>query len=281
MKNTPGKQGLGTLLFFIAIFGIIFSVLGIATTWYFKPRVQDIIITIVDSIDQILINTEGGLVVLDSALESAIGNLDTISISLTNLNTTVDSISDSLNSSADLIGGDLRLTIIDTQTALTSAAASAGLVDNTLRFIAAIPLLGADYRPEVPLSVSLEQVSESLDDIPDAFLEIEQYIRETDDGMVSLKADISELASEIDEYEQDLIDAKTILSDYDLIIDDLREQLSNIRQQTALFLMIGSIFLSGGFFLLGIAQINTLQQAIDYRKGEQVTVNLAELQREQ
>jgi methyl-accepting chemotaxis protein len=281
MKEKPGKQVLGALLFFIAIFGIIFSVLGIATTWYFKPRVQDTIITIVDSIDQILINTEGGLVVLDSALESAIGNLDTISITLTNLNTTVDSISDSLNSSADLIGGDLRFTIIDTQTALTSAAASAGLVDNTLRFIAAIPLLGADYRPEVPLSASLEQVSESLDDIPDAFLEIEQYIRETEDGMVSLKTDISELANEIDEYEQDLKDARTIISDYDLIIDDLSEQLSNIRQQTALFLMIGSIFLSGGFFLLGIAQINTLQQAIDYRKGEQVTVNLAELQREQ
>ena len=280
MKEKTGKQGLGTLLFLIAILGIIFSIFGIAITWYFKPRVQNTIIAVVDSIDQILINTEDGFVVLDSALGSAIGNLNTISITLANLNTTIDSISDSLNSSADLIGGDLRTTIIDTQTALSSAAASAGLVDNTLRFIAAIPLLGADYRPEVPLSVSLEQVSESLDDIPDAFLDIEQYIRETEDGMVSLKADISVLASEIDDYEQDLLDAKLIITEYDLIIDDLREQLSNIRQHTSSFLIIGSIFLTGGFFLLGIAQINILQQGIDYRKGERVTVNLAELQRE-
>ena len=116
-------------------------------------------------------------------------------------------------------------------------------------------------------------------DYPHEKLDIEVYIRDTEDGMVSLKADISELASELDDYEQDLLDAKVIISEYDLIIDDLREQLSNIRQHTSSFLIIGSIFLTGGFFLLGIAQINILQQGINYRKGERVTVNLAELQR--
>lgn len=280
MKKDQGKQGLGTILIFISIVGIIFSLIGIVMTWYFKPKVQDAIFTVVDSLDQILINTNEGLMVLDNALESALDNLDTISITLVNLNTTIDSISDSLVSSADIIGGDLRITIIDTQTALSSAATSAGLIDNTLRFIAAIPLLGADYRPEVPLSISLERVSESLEGIPDAFLDIERYIRETEEGMMELKADASELASEINDFEQDLLDAQAIISEYDLIIDDLREQLLNIRQHTSSFMLIGSILLTGGFFFLSIAQINTLQQGINYRKGERVIVSLAELQRE-
>lgn len=280
MKRKQGMKGFGTLLILISIGGIIFSILGIGVTWYFKPRVQETVFVIVDLLDQIFINTETGLVVLDNALDSAIDNLDTISSTLINLNTTIDSISDSLNSSADLIGGDLRFAIIDTQTALSSAASSAGLVDNTLRFIASIPLLGADYQPEVPLSTSLLQVSESLNDVPDAFLDIELYIRETDDGMVNLKGDITELANEIEEYEQDLLAAQMIISEYDLVIDDLREQLSDFRKNTTSIIMIASLLVTGGFFFLGISQISTLTQAINYRKGEQVTVNLADLQRE-
>jgi len=280
MKENQGKKGIGNLLILIAIGGIIFSVVGIGMTWYFMPRVQESVFVIVDLLDQIFINTEAGLVVLDNALESAIDNLDTISTTLINLNTAIDSISDSLNSSADLIGGDLRVTIIDTQTALSSAASSAGLVDNTLRFLAAIPLLGADYRPEIPLSDSLLQVSESLNDVPDAFLDIELYIRETEDGMVSLKADVTDLAIEIEEYEQDLIAAQQIISEYDLVIDDLREQVSDFRQHTSNIFFIASLLFSGGFFFLGISQFSTLIQAINYRNGDRVTVNLADLQRE-
>ena len=279
MKQKPTRQGLGSILTLIAIIGIIFSILGIAVTWYIKPRIQTAVYMLVDSVDQILINTDAGLLVLDDALKGAADNLDLISTTLDNLNSTVDSISVSLGSSADLIGGDLRLTIIDTQTALSSAASSAVLIDNTLRIIAALPLM-PDYRPDVPLSTSLEQVSGSMDNVPESFLDIEQYIRETEEGMLLLKTDVTQLASDIRTYENDLFDAREILTEYDLIIDDLREQLSSFRSNTATFLLIVSVLSTGGFFLLGIAQITTLQQASDYRKGETVTVNLSEIQRD-
>jgi len=279
MKQKPRINGLGSLMTLIAIIGIFFSLFGIATTWYMKPRIQNSVYMLIDSIDQIMINTDAGLLVLDSALEGAADNLDIISATLENLTTTVDSISVSLGSSADLIGGDLRLTIIDTQTALSSAASSAVLIDNTLRIIAVLPLM-PDYRPDVPLSISLEQVSESLETVPESFLNIEQYIRETEEGMQLLKTDATQLATDIRTYEYDLFDARSILTEYDLIIDDIREQLSNFRSYTATFLLLASILSTGGFFLLGIAQITTLQQAADYRKGETVTVNLSEIQRD-
>lgn len=280
MKKRLGLYRLGTLLVLVSIVGIIFSLFGIVTTWYFKPKIQKSIFAMINSIDQVLTNTDDALIVLDSTFESAVGNLDILWMTIANLDTTIENISDSLVSSADLIGGDLRLTIIDTQTALSSAATSAGLIDNTLRFLAAIPLLGADYRPDVPLSISLEQVSESLDDIPDAFLDIETNIRETEDGMTVLQSDILELAEDLQNYENDLNDARTIISEYGLIIDDFRDQLINIEKHTANFLLIASILITGAFLLLAIAQINTLQQGIDYRKGERVSVNLADLQRE-
>lgn len=278
MRKNQGGRGLGTLLIFIALVGVVFSISGMGITWYYRPKIQQAIFTIIDSLDQIMANTNEGLLVLDTALEGAVDNMDVISSSLENLSTTFDNISASLESSADLIGGDLRLTIIDTQTALSSASTSAGLVDNTLRFIAAIPLLGADYRPEVPLSTSLLQVSESLDNVPDSFLEIEQDIRDTQGGMSALQTDIALLAEDIRDYEQDLFEARQILTQYEVIFTNVREQLSDLRNHTSNFLLIASILITGSFFLLGVAQINTLKLGKDYRNGERVMVSLSEIQ---
>ena len=280
MKKWPQKRGLGTFLIIIAILGMIFSIFGIAVTWYYRPRIQTTIFGIIDSLDETLVNTNDGLVILDSSLEIAELNLEMISDSLGSLNATIDNIAVSLDSSADLIGGDLRDTLVDTQTALRSAASSAGLVDNTLRFIAAIPLLGADYRPEVPLSLSLEQVAESLDDVPEAFLEIELLIRDTEDSMVILNEDVTKLAEDINTYESDLLDAQEILAEYRQIIDDLRAQLSDLRQHTENFLLITSILSTGGFFLLGLAQLDIWQIGKNYRDGVRVSVTLSEIQRE-
>jgi len=280
MKAKPEKSLLGAFLIFIAWFGIIFSVFGIAVTWYYRPRVQATVFGLIDSLEDIFANTNDGLIIINGTLENASDNLGTISGTLEILNTTLANISVSLESSADLIGGDLRTTIIDTQTALSSAADSAQLIDNTLRFIASIPLLGADYQPEVPLSVSLGQVSESLDGVPASFLEIEQFIRDTEGSITVLSTDITDLANEIGAYESDLSGAQNILTEYTLIFDDLRNQLADLRHNTATFLLIVSILITGGFFLLGIAQLNIMRIGKNYRHGETVTVSLAELTQE-
>jgi hypothetical protein len=222
MKNKSEKRGLGHFLMLIAGLGIIFSTLGIAITWYYRPKIQQTVFGVFDSIDQILSNTNDGLVIIDNALVVAADNLEIIMGTFDNLNTTLDTISFSLESSAELIGGDLRETMLDTQTALSSAAESAGLIDNTLRFIASIPLLGADYRPEVPLSTSLQNVSESLNDVPESFLEIEGYIRETEGGIDNLQADITELSGDILNFENALLESQIVLTEYQSIFEDLR-----------------------------------------------------------
>lgn len=280
MKTKSNNRGLGRLLMFIALIGILFSVFGIATTWYYRPRIHATVFGIIDSFDQVLSNTNDGLIVIDSTLDVAAGNLEIMIGTLANLNVTIDNISVSLSSSADLIGGDLRETIIDTQTSLSSAAQSAVLVDNTLRFIASIPLLGADYRPEIPLSTSLEQVSLSMDDIPEAFLGIEQYIRETESSMDDLQTDVNQLSKDIQDFEYALIDSQVILTEYGFIFEDMRTQLLTIREQTARFLWAVSILITGGFFLLGVAQINIYHQGKTLRDGESVTLNVSELKRE-
>ena len=199
-------------------------------------------------------------------------NLEIISSTLDNLIITLDNISDSLDASADLIGGDLkRNNPRYPGVAVNSASQSAGLVDNTLRFIAAIPLLGADYRPDVPLSTSLAQVSESLTDVPEAFLEIEQFIRETEGGMDNFQSYINALSKDIQNFDDTLIKSQALLTEYERIFSDLREQFSEIRKHTSTFLLVASIIITGVFFLLGIAQINVYYQWKTLRDGEKVS----------
>ena len=281
MKVNKNSRGWGGILIYFAYLGILFSLFGIATTWYYRIGIEKAVNGVIDSLDQILINTNDGLLFIDSTLDVASGNLEIISSTLDNLIITLDNISDSLDASADLIGGDLRETILDTQVAVNSASQSAGLVDNTLRFIAAIPLLGADYRPDVPLSTSLAQVSESLTDVPEAFLEIEQFIRETEGGMDNFQSYINALSKDIQNFDDTLIKSQALLTEYERIFSDLREQFSEIRKHTSTFLLVASIIITGVFFLLGIAQINVYYQGKTLRDGEKVSLTLSELTQKQ
>lgn len=244
------------ILSIIAIIGILFSITGIGLTWYITPKIQKSLFLFIDILDQTLINTNQGLIVVKSALDSSKDNLNIITNTLDTLPDTVENISDSLTSAADLIGGDLKNTIGDTQTALSSAATSAELIDNTLKFIAAIPLLRADYRPEVPLSVSLENVSESLDGIPESFVEIQTYINDSGAGLMQLKSDATELSRSVGEFDAVIIDAQNIVVEYNQIVEDLRDQLAQLRSFSSNFLLIIGVLATFGFFLLGISQFS-------------------------
>ena len=277
MKISLNNRKLGQILISIALIGMIFSFFGIITTWYYKPKIEETMLGVLDSLEQVLNNTRSGLIVINDTMTVATGNIEMITDSLENSTNTLDNIAVSLTSSADLIGGDLRETIIDTQIALTSAAQSAGIIDNTLRLIAAIPILGADYRPEVPLSTSLANVSESLMNVPEKFLEINQFIKETEGGLGDLQTDISVFSAEIQSFEDSLTETQTLVAEYDLIFETMQEQFLGMRKQIPTFLLLVSIFITGGFFFLGFSQIIIYDQGKTLRDGERVLLSLSEL----
>ncbi len=277
MKVSLNNRNLGRILISIALIGMIFSFFGIITTWYYKPKIEETMLGVLDSLEQVLNNTRSGLIVINDTMTVATGNIEMITDSLENATNTLDNIAVSLTSSADLIGGDLRETIIDTQIALTSAAQSAGIIDNTLRLIAAIPILGADYRPEIPLSTSLANVSESLMNVPEKFLEINQFIKETEGGLGELQTDISVFSAEIQSFEDSLTETQTLVAEYNLIFETMQEQFLGMRKQIPTFLLLVSIFITGGFFFLGFSQIIIYDQGKTLRDGERVLLSLSEL----
>lgn len=281
MKIPPQSKTLDLFFIILSALGLLFSLFAISSLWVIKPKIQNSLEVSINSIDNTLLITEDSLIVLDSVILDSIDNLVIIKTTLDNLDTTIENISASLDTSATLIGDDLRLTVIETQVALSSAASSAELIDNTLEILARITFSAIDYQPDVPLHISLEQVAGSLDDFPDSLESIEQTLGDTAEGLDQLNSDISELSGNISNFEDDLIDTQEILLEYGIIIDNVQDRINNFRQRLALYLTLASLIVTGFFFWLGLAQADILLQRLAYLRGEEQVVNLADINREE
>jgi len=280
MKPKFSYQTLGKILIVLSSLGLLFSIAGIIFSWVVKPGLQRSLLEISGSIEDTLSNTDQGLIVLDSALGNVNSNLEIIVSTFENLDGTINGISTSLDSSAVLVGDDLRQTLLETQIALSSAATSAELIDKTLSIIAAIPFLGAKYQPEVPLHTSLETVSVSMDDIPKSLETMELSLSDTSEGLVLLNENLSKLSDDLAKFETDLVDAQDILVEYRRIITNTESQISDFNENLPRNLTIIILFLSGTLFSLAIAQCITLFQGIAFIEGEKQVVNLADITRE-
>jgi len=80
--------------------------------------------------------------------------------------------------------------------------------------------------------------------------------------------------------EDNIVGARDVLRDYRKIIADVQIQTSNLSENFGLYLTILFIFVTGFFFWLGLAQAHILLQGLDFVRGEQEVVNLADIKRE-
>lgn len=280
MSKFKSKQFLGNLLIIVALLGLLFSLVGITTPWIVKSRIKQNLVDSLELFETTLKTTGDGLSVMDSAIDNAKTNLSTIVSTIENLDSTFSSVTTSLETSATLIGNDLRLTISDTQIALSSSAASAELIDKTLSFLSAIPLIGINYQPEVPLHISLAQVADSFESIPDSLEEIEEGLDDTSTGLNILQGDLSSLTKEMSLLDDDLGNAQSVLLEYQTTLDKILNKTDTLQDNLSLLLTLLCVFISGTFFSLGTAQVSTILLGLKFRRNDEKVVNLSDIKRD-
>jgi hypothetical protein len=245
-----------------------------------KPRIEQDILESLDLFDETLQTTGEGLSVLDSAIENVKTDLTTIMATFKNADTTFDSVTISLTTSATLIGDDLRTTVNDTQVALASTASSAELIDKTLTFLSKLPLIGVNYQPEVPLHISLAQVADSFKTIPDALEDIEIGLDDTSTGIETLRGNLATLTEDIILLDDDLEDAQDVLASYQTTLDKVLTRINTLQDDLSLILTLTCLFISGAFLSLGTAQVSTILLGLQHYRSEEQTVNLSDIKRD-
>lgn len=278
MKTPFRLKAAGFLLIVLSILGILFSLSGIVAGWIIRPRIEDSIMEVLVSVEEALVTSQEGLTLTGQSLDDLLEDFVIFEDSIESLDATLEGVSSSLETSADLIGDDLRQTVLDTQTALDSAAISAELIDNTLGFLSRIPLLGVDYDPDVPLHISLTQVADNLETFPTTLDQIESGLNTTTDGLDSLQEDFQNLSDQIQTFENDLESTKDVLEKFNDSIEMIQIRLGRLNENMPTYLTFLSLFLTGILFWLGLAQLAILTQGFLYLKGKQTIVNLSDYQ---
>jgi methyl-accepting chemotaxis protein len=279
MKKPLSSRIIGLTLMILSILGMLFSISGIVAVWVIYPRIRDSASEILDSFETAIMTSQDAFDLSYQAIEDLLLDFGIIKGSFDSLDTTLEGVSGSLDTSANLIGDNLKQTVIDTQTALESAASTAVLIDNTLDFLSRIPLLGVDYDPEVPLHISLEQVANNLEKFPDALDTIEGGITKTTDGLGALQINLSDLNNQIQEFSDDLEQTQVVILKFSDNIDVIKTQLMSLNDNLGLYLTLFSLFISGLLFWSGLSQLIILNQGYIYLKGETILVNLTDIER--
>lgn len=280
MKYKPSIRILGRLFIIFSIIGILFSAVGIGLIWMMRPKIKNALSSLLVTLDETLVNTDASLLIMSNVIDITKTNVITLETTIDDLDGTLSSISDSLDTTAVLVGDDIRLTIIDTQTTLSSAAESSKLIDNFLLLLASIPFIGADYQPDVPLHISLEQVSSNLDEIPQSLEAMEQTLSDAARGLDVLNENMAHISDDIRALETDLTNANKSIKEYRQIIKQVKEKTINLQENLGLYLIVMSIIFSLVLLFLGIAQISLFLEGWRYTHDEIKVVNLADIQRE-
>jgi len=122
--------------------------------------------------------------------------------------------------------GEEFVTILgDARTALASMQTSSRLIDDTLKVISSIPIIGKRYQPEVTLHESIGDLSESLDPIPLSLIEIQTEMEKASSNLDQMQTNLDELADSLSGIESDLADASAIVIEYQDILADIGDRI--------------------------------------------------------
>ena len=193
---------------------------------------------------------------------------------------------------------DLPGALSSTKIAFQSAQASAGVIDNTLSLLTAIPFLSTpSYNNQPPLSTAFGGVSDSLDPISESLTSMEGSLSSTKDNLGEIEGSFSDISGSLSGIKTSLSDAKEVTDQYLTVLEDLREQVEGSKKKLpatldaiAWFITIALVWLAltqlgllmQGAEMLGLDFVKDLRKPIKVdEKVEQVTVAAVEPEKEE
>jgi hypothetical protein len=251
----------GLVLILAGVLGLALSIGGLVVLPQLERQAEQVAVAQIDVVDRALAATLDGLITAETSLVQASEAVDTLEGVMADLGQAIDDTVPVIDVAAELLNDQLPSTIETTQDALTSVATSAQLVDGMLGVISAIPLLGTDrYSPEAPLSQGLQDVSDSLDGIPELLLTAGEGLGAGTKSLQAVKEGFAAMGRSIGETTTSLDSAQAVLEDYQQIVADLQGTVSYVDESLPGWLRAIRWGLTLTLVWLGVAQLALITQ---------------------
>lgn len=258
------RKVIGYTFIVAAILGLIFSLAGIVLVWAVKTPLTTNLISTLDLIDNTLEATSSGLTIVDDILTKTISDLTSIGNTVQTAGNGIDDSVPMVESLSTLLSENIPNAITATQTGLSSLQDAAGTVESTLRLVTSIPFLPIeDYDPDVSFSAALEDVSQSLDAIPQSLSEMETTMNATEGNLIMMGAQINIIARNIAELKDSFYEIQLVFDQFQDVIAEAQSKLNNFRENLQTGITVTAWIFTIIFIWLGIAQLGLLTQGLE------------------
>jgi len=258
------RKIIGVTFIVAAIIGLIFSIAGIALVWGVKAPLTANLVNTIDLIYTTLDATSSGLAAVDDTLTRTISELNTLEKTVQTAGKGVDDSVPMVESLSGLLSGSIPQAIEATQTGLTTLQDAAGTLESTLQLVTSIPFLPLKkYAPEVSFTTALEDISLSLDAIPESLAEMDDTLNTTQGNLVMLADQVRIISRGVSGLKSDLYEIQLVLEQYQDVVSTIQEKVDAFRTNLYTIITITAWVFTIIFVWLGIAQIGLLTQGLE------------------
>jgi len=245
-----------------SIFGLLISLGGLLTLWATKQDVTQNLTGTVALVGRTLTATRDTIGVVSDSLEEAETDLDLLNKMIDGMGKSMDDSGGLIRSTADLVGVEMVGFVNNTQTSLTSVQSSARVVDDFLGLLSSLPLIGARYKPDVPLEDSIALVKTSMDPLPDSLLKIQRDLDVSAANVATLKSEMDALAKQVGAIEESLSQARKMVEEYRAILSDVQARYDRFQDRLPVAITITYLGLTGLLIWMLMTQIGMLINGI-------------------
>lgn len=255
---------LGILLIIAAIAGILISVVGIIGLWRIEKNAKVSLVNTLDLLGTTVQATHDGLEIASQSLDQADDSLTAVTDMLEATGRSVQDMVPFMDSLKQMTTDDLPGALSSTKTAFQSAQASAGVIDNTLSILTAIPLFSTPaYENQPPLSEAFGGVSQSLDPISESLTSMEGSLNSTRDNLGEIESAFGDIADNLSGIKTSLNDAQGVTDQYLGVLEDLDEQVERSQKKLPATLDTIAWFITIALVWLAITQLGLLMQGAE------------------
>jgi len=255
---------LGILLIIAAIAGILISIVGIIGLWRIEKSAKVSLVNTLDLLGTTVQTTHDGLSIASRSLDQADDSIAAVSDILTATGSSVKDMLPFMDSLKKMTVEDLPGALSSTKTAFQSAQASAGVIDNTLSLLTAIPFLSTPtYNNQPPLSTAFGGVSDSLDPISESLTSMEGSLTSTKDNLGEIEGSFSDISTSLSGIKTSLSDAKGVTDQYLSVLEDLDEQVEGSKKRLPATLDAIAWFITIALVWLALTQLGLLMQGAE------------------
>lgn len=259
------KRLVGFVLLVAGLAGVSLVLLAGFFIWNNHSVVTQAVTARLELANQALTTTDQTLSITKESMNATLTSLITAQQAISATAATMQSVDPLVRSTSTLLSDQLPQTVKAARESLLSAQVTARLIDDVLR---ALTIFNQDlYKPAVPLNVPLQQLADSLVDLPQDLTNASLDLRIARNKMEITQESISAIVNNLE-----LVKAN--LAQYTRVIDDYRTQNLVLQQQVADLqaqfpgivrnLMWGILFLLA---LISLAQFGLMVQGIQLLFG--------------